>query len=293
MSTARRQARPEGEAGIRNFERLPVRVQSRRRCRGRPRPGRSSGRREPGPGRGSLAEKSGRHGLTPCQTIEGVWPAGLSKKVSTPQGVVPLAEGDQLADEAVEVGVAVDQRPVDPTDLVVLAPGVVVALLGPEHLVAAQDHGHALRDQERRHQVAGLAGAELRGRLGSSVGPSTPQFQAEVRVEPSRFPSPLISLCLALYETRSARVKPSWQVMKLIEWSGPRPWQTSSEPQSLGWPGPRSCRLRPARTAGRRRGTGRSRPTSDGRRESWPPGRARRRPRARRSSWCRPAARPR
>ena len=69
---------------------------------------------------------------------------------------------------------------------------------------------------------------------GSSVGPSAPQFQLRLSFDPSRFPSPFASLCLSLYETRSASVKPSWQVMKLIEWTGPRPWQTSSEPQTPG-----------------------------------------------------------
>ena len=44
---------------------------------------------------------------------------------------------------------------------------------------------------------------------GSSVEPSTPQFQLALSFEPSRFSSPLASLCFSLYETRSARVKPS------------------------------------------------------------------------------------
>ena len=44
---------------------------------------------------------------------------------------------------------------------------------------------------------------------GSSVGPSQPQFQLSLSLDPSRLPSPLASLCFSLYETRSYSVKPS------------------------------------------------------------------------------------
>ena len=50
---------------------------------------------------------------------------------------------------------------------------------------------------------------------GSSVGPSTPQFQDRLKLSPSWLPSPLASLCFWLYETRSLRVNPSWAVTKL------------------------------------------------------------------------------
>jgi len=56
----------------------------------------------------------------------------------------------------------------------------------------------------------------LRARIsGSSVGPSTPQFQESLFDSPSRFSSPFARLCFSLYETRSLRVKPSWAVTKL------------------------------------------------------------------------------
>src|SRR5260370_29276030 len=54
-----------------------------------------------------------------------------------------------------------------------------------------------------------------RSMAGSSLGPSTPQFQLRLAPAPSQLFSPLASLCFALYETRSFRVKPSWQVTKL------------------------------------------------------------------------------
>src|SRR5690606_6292307 len=57
---------------------------------------------------------------------------------------------------------------------------------------------------------------------GSSVGPSTPWLNERFVSAPSRPSSPLASLCLMSYETRSWRVKPSWAVTKLTDASGPR-----------------------------------------------------------------------
>ena len=59
---------------------------------------------------------------------------------------------------------------------------------------------------------------------GSSLGPSTPQFQLWLSSMPSRLCSPLASLCLCSYDTRSRSVKPSWAVMKLTLAGGRRPW---------------------------------------------------------------------
>ena len=50
--------------------------------------------------------------------------------------------------------------PINPTDRIVLTPGVVVAGLGPQHLVAAQEHWHSLRDQQGRDEVADLTVAK-------------------------------------------------------------------------------------------------------------------------------------
>src|SRR3954471_1068016 len=52
--------------------------------------------------------------------------------------------------------------------------------------------------------------------FGSSVGPSTPQFQLLLSSAPSLLFSPLASLCLWSYDTRSCSVKPSWHVTKLM-----------------------------------------------------------------------------
>src|SRR5262245_42055166 len=71
---------------------------------------------------------------------------------------VLLAEFDQARGELEQL--LVDALPVVPGDLVVLAVRVVVALLGAAHLVAADEHRYALREEERREEVPLLACAE-------------------------------------------------------------------------------------------------------------------------------------
>src|SRR5689334_16407395 len=51
--------------------------------------------------------------------------------------------------------------PALPRELVVLAIGVVIALLRTPHFVAVEDHGHALRKRERGHEVAHLPRPQL------------------------------------------------------------------------------------------------------------------------------------
>src|SRR5580693_9528402 len=70
----------------------------------------------------------------------------------------------------------------------------------------------------------------------SSVGPSAPQFHERLSEWPSRLSSPLASLCLSLYETRSLSVKPSWAATKLTLAHGfrPRKLNLSAEAHSRG-----------------------------------------------------------
>ena len=63
----------------------------------------------------------------------------------------PLREGEQLL---------VDLVPAEPGELVVLAPRVVVAPLRAPELVAAEQHRHALREQQRDEEVAHLPPAQ-------------------------------------------------------------------------------------------------------------------------------------
>ena len=90
--------------------------------------------------------------------------------------------------------VRLGKAPVEPGDLVVLAIGVVVAALRAAELVAGQQHRHALRQEQRREQVARPGARAARSTPGSSVGPSTPQFQLRLWAWPSAPFSRLASL---------------------------------------------------------------------------------------------------
>ena len=76
------------------------------------------------------------------------------KKLAAAQVGMRPAELDELAGELQQLGLALVEFPVVPADLVVLAIGVVVAVLGAANLVAAAHHGHALREKQRRQEIA-------------------------------------------------------------------------------------------------------------------------------------------
>ena len=60
-----------------------------------------------------------------------------------PERRMRFPEGNHPLDEAQHLSMRVDHRPVEPIRGVILVVGVVVAPLGPPHLVAAQQHRHA------------------------------------------------------------------------------------------------------------------------------------------------------
>ena len=71
----------------------------------------------------------------------------LSNSVSVEVRVLCEWEGSiesgSAFDETKNIGVLFQEAPVEPADFVVLAVGVVIALLGAPHLVAHQQHRHA------------------------------------------------------------------------------------------------------------------------------------------------------
>ena len=83
---------------------------------------------------------------------------------------------DQQAHEAMDVGMLLQQRPVEPVGLVVVAVGVVVAALRAAHLVAHQDHRHAEREQRHGEEVLHLAVAQPldRGIVGRPLDAAVP-----------------------------------------------------------------------------------------------------------------------
>ena len=145
------------------------------------------------------------------------------EEVPVPEDGVCPAEPYQQPGELEQIPLPRREIPVDPRDLVVLAVGVVVAALGAAHLVTGGDHRHAGRQQQGRQQVAHGAAARSASISGSAVSPSTPWFHERLWSEPSRLCSPLASLCLRSYVTRSRNVNPSWAVTKLTDENGRRP----------------------------------------------------------------------
>ena len=105
--------------------------------------------------------------------------------------------GDQQFDEPVHVGVLGEQRPVEPTGLVVLAVGVVVAVLRAPHFVTHDDHGHAQRKHGHRQEILDLAVAQLldRGIVGRALHAAVP---ASVIVSSVAVVFAVVSLCLSL-----------------------------------------------------------------------------------------------
>src|SRR5271165_4458254 len=82
---------------------------------------------------------------------------GVLEKLAPAKIGMGFAELDELAGELQQLGAPFVELPVVPADLVVLAVGVVVAVLGAAELIAAAQHGNALRKKQRRQQVALLA----------------------------------------------------------------------------------------------------------------------------------------
>src|SRR4051794_33626956 len=89
------------------------------------------------------------------------------KKATPPENRVVLPQAHETLCVDQQLPGRPVQFPVDPTDLSVLAVGIVVALLRPSHLIASADHGDTLRKQEQGHAVPLLSLSEVvDGRIG-------------------------------------------------------------------------------------------------------------------------------
>ena len=101
----------------------------------------------------------------------GAWPV----KSAPTQDRVALHHGDEIADEVVHVPTGLAYLPIEPAQLAVLAVCVVIAVLGSPDLVAAEEHGHALGEEQGRehvpfHAVPGTLDPHLvRGSLDAPV----------------------------------------------------------------------------------------------------------------------------
>src|SRR5581483_4104837 len=123
----------------------------------------------------AIQEDAERLGKTCLPVLVGELPAVRLVPADLPGGAVPdgtilepqapveyrmiAAKPDEPAGEGQQIDVG--SLPVEPGQLVVLAVGIVVALLRAADLVAAEQHGDALRQEQRGQEVALLPGPKL------------------------------------------------------------------------------------------------------------------------------------
>ena len=74
-------------------------------------------------------------------------------------GYWALAQGDELLHEVEDFAIFGQQGPVKPAEFIVLAVGVVVAVLGAADFIAHEQHGDAQREQVEGEEVFDLADA--------------------------------------------------------------------------------------------------------------------------------------
>src|SRR5947209_8975662 len=90
------------------------------------------------------------------------------KKLSASQDGVMMKDAYEFARELKERALILVELPVEPRNLVVLTPSVVVADLRPRRLVPGDEHRDTLRQQKRREEVSHLPPAD--GVDGGVVG---------------------------------------------------------------------------------------------------------------------------
>ena len=94
------------------------------------------------------------------------------------------SEMGQRAHEFIPRLLLLSEFPVEPGQLVVLAIGIVIALLTMAEFVAGQEHRHTLGQQQGGHEVAHLLPTQ--GPNGRIVGRTfAPQFQLLLSLAPS------------------------------------------------------------------------------------------------------------
>src|ERR1019366_2782631 len=76
-----------------------------------------------------------------------------------PQHRVRPAERKRAASELKDFAVPWQQRPIDPTDRVVLAIGVIVSSLASPEFVSSEQHRYASRDRDCQQEVLDLTDA--------------------------------------------------------------------------------------------------------------------------------------
>src|SRR5436305_8582005 len=93
-----------------------------------------------------------------------VWQSTLiyltGKEAVTLQARMALAERNHLFEEAEQIMILFHEMPIEPTDLIILAVGVVVSLLGTSDFIASHKHRDALGEQKNSCKILDLALAQ-------------------------------------------------------------------------------------------------------------------------------------
>ena len=86
------------------------------------------------------------------------------------------AQRDHTPNELKHLSLSLDQPPIEPGKLVVLAPDVIVSALGSENFVAGQQHRYAPADHQDGDKILSLSPAkpDYLGIIGFSLYPTIP-----------------------------------------------------------------------------------------------------------------------
>src|SRR4249919_748325 len=80
----------------------------------------------------------------------------IRKETFAPHVWMLLTERDHQFEEPEHIRVLLFQLPIEPTDLVILAIGIVIALLRPSYFITGKHHRNALRKHEYGHTILDL-----------------------------------------------------------------------------------------------------------------------------------------
>src|SRR6266496_2735716 len=84
----------------------------------------------------------------------------ICKVTFAPHVWMTLTERDHQFEEPEQTGVLLYQLPIEPTDLVILAVGIVIALLRSSNFITGKDHRNALRKHKYGHTILDLTLAQ-------------------------------------------------------------------------------------------------------------------------------------
>ena len=225
--------------------------------------------------------QSGFPSFVPCHATGGF--ASSSKKVRRRSDGCALRKRMSRCVKANSSALRLEERPVHPGGLVVLAVGVVVAALRAAELVPGEQHGDALREEEEGQEVA-LLPPPKRVHLRARRGPLLAAVPGEVVVVAVGVALAVLPVVLVVVgdEVGEGEAVVAGQEVDRV------PGRAVRAPVEVGAAGeprreqPASSPGRSSRSGAPRRGSARSTRPSGPSSGSCPPGRARPRPTPRR-----------